>query len=247
MVAESVPGTIALSVPSALLTNAKGQGMGPVGEKCRLLFHTPRAVTRIFPRMKTLLFSTLLILTGCSTLPPKNPSNICSIFREKADWYEAALDAQKNWGVPVPVQMAIMKQESAFVDDARPPRNWFLGIIPLSRPTTAYGYSQATDATWQRYLDSTGHRGADRDDFADAVDFIGWYTQQTRHELGIPKTDAYRQYLAYHEGQTGYRKGRHQEKPWLLGIARNVQSNAARYDRQLASCSAELADGLDQD
>jgi hypothetical protein len=37
------------------------------------------------------------------------------------------------------VQMAIMKQESAFVADARPPRDWFLGFIPLGRPSSAYG------------------------------------------------------------------------------------------------------------
>ncbi len=29
------------------------------------------------------------------------------------------------------------------------------------------------------YIAATGKRGADRDEFADAVDFIGWYVNET--------------------------------------------------------------------
>ena len=183
-------------------------------------------------------------LAGCASIPPQNTASVCSIFREKDDWYEAALTAQKDWGVPVAVQMAIINQESAFVEDARPPRDWFLGIIPLSWPTSAYGYGQATDGTWERYRKSTGKTGADRDDFEDVVDFIGWYANQSKAELGISKNDAYRQYLAYHEGQGGYSRGSYRAKPWLLGVARKVASNSARYERQLAGCRSELEESL---
>ena len=43
--------------------------------------------------------------------------------------------------------------------------------------------------------------GADRDDFNDAIDFIGWYNDQSSRRSKISKSDAYNLYLAYHEGQ----------------------------------------------
>jgi len=166
------------------------------------------------------------------------------MFEEKDDWYEASVAAQKTWGIPVPVQMAIIKQESAFVADARPPRAWFLGFIPLSRPSSAFGYSQALDGTWDRYKQSTGHSGAERDDFADSVDFIGWYAQLSQKELGISMADTYRQYLAYHEGQGGYARGSYLKKPWLQDVARKVAGTADRYERQLAGCKPDLEEDL---
>jgi hypothetical protein len=180
------------------------------------------------------------LVTGCATTPPAEPANICAIFAEQDDWYPASLQAQRKWGMPVSVQMAIMKQESAFVADAQPPRRWFLGFIPLSRPSTAYGYSQALDGTWTRYQKSTGNTGAERDDFADAVDFMGWYAHQSQVELGIPPRDAYRQYLAYHEGQGGYERGTYRQKPWLMDVAHKVAADATRYQRQLRGCQPAL-------
>jgi len=174
-------------------------------------------------------------LTGCATAPPSTPSNLCAIFAEKEDWYAASRSAQRQWGVPVSVQMAIMKQA-----DARPPRDWFLGFIPLGRPSTAYGYSQALDGTWERYQASTGRTDAERDDFADAVDFIGWYTHVSQVELGISTHDAYRQYLAYHEGQRGYKRGTYWQKAWLMDVARKVAGTATRYQRQLETCQPEI-------
>ncbi len=183
-------------------------------------------------------------LAGCATTPPSEPASVCAIFKGQDDWYAASRKAQQRWGVPVAVQMAIMKQESAFVADARPPRRWFLGFIPLSRPSTAYGYSQALDGTWERYQQSTGNNNAERDNFADAVDFIGWYTHQSQVELGISPQDAYRQYLAYHEGQGGYQRGSYRQKPWLIHVARDVGANASRYQRQLEGCSTDLDGAL---
>jgi hypothetical protein len=69
---------------------------------------------------------------------------------------------------------------------------------------------------------------------------MGWYANQSRIELGIPPSDAYRQYLAYHEGQAGYARGSFRRKPWLMDVARKVESTASRYQRQLRSCRPEL-------
>lgn len=182
----------------------------------------------------------LLSVSGCATTPPEKSGDLCAIFQEKDDWYAASRDAQARWGLPISVQMAMMKQESAFVADARPPHKWVLGFIPLGRTSSAYGYSQALDGTWDRYRQSTGKMDAARDDFGDAVDFMGWYGNQSRIELGIAPSDAYRQYLAYHEGQAGYARGSFRQKPWLMDVARKVESTASRYQRQLRGCRPEL-------
>lgn len=187
------------------------------------------------------------VMAGCATAPPKNPSNLCSIFLEKEDWYVDARNAQRRWGIPVPVQMAIINQESSFVEDARPPRYQFLGVLPLWRSSSAFGYGQVKDETWEWYRTKTGNGGADRDEFEDVVDFIGWYAHQSFTRLGIAKVDAYNQYLAYHEGHGGFRRKTYLSKPWLLRVAQRVAATATRYRRQLSTCQTSLERSLASD
>jgi hypothetical protein len=183
------------------------------------------------------------LVAGCSSTPPRNTSDACSIFTEKDDWYEASQDAYKKWGVPVHVQLAIIHQESQFVHDAKPPRGKLFWFIPWFRSSSAYGYAQAKDSTWDWYRKRSGNTWADRDDFDDAVDFVGWYCNMSAHMLKISKWDAYHQYLAYHEGQGGYKRKTYQKKPWLLKVARNVDNNAKRYRAQIGRCQDELERG----
>ena len=116
-------------------------------------------------------------------------------------------------------------QESRFVDDAQPERDWFLGFIPLPRRSSAYGYAQAQDPVWGEYLEQTSRFSADRDDFADAIDFIGWYTDGSQKRLKLSKWDAYGQYLAYHEGRGGYSRGSYKKKPWHQNIKKSRSSS----------------------
>jgi len=190
--------------------------------------------------MRGLFMVTLLVLAGCATSPPSDVSNVCTIFREKDDWYDHAADARKEWGSPISVMMAILHQESRFVAKAKPPRRKILGFIPGPRPSDAYGYSQAKDSTWKAYKASAGRYGADRDDFGDAIDFVGWYNYQSYRRNAIPRDDAYRLYLAYHEGHGGYSRGSYRKKDWLLGVARKVQHRAASYRTQLTACEKDL-------
>jgi len=182
----------------------------------------------------------LLTLTACSTMPPKNLDNSCAIFFEKDGWYDDANDSFKKWGVPIHVQLAIIHQESRFKYDAQTDMEYFLWIIPIGRKSNAYGYAQVKDETWDWYIEQTGNGGADRDDFDDAVDFIGWYGNYTYKKLGVSKWDAYSQYLAYHEGHGGYTRKSYLKKPWLIKVARKVKTRASRYHTQLAKCKAEL-------
>lgn len=191
----------------------------------------------------TLVFFTALGLGACATSPPKDANNICRIFDDKRGWYEDARDAEKAWGSSIPVLMAIVHQESRFVANAKPPRKKILGFIPGPRPSDSYGYSQALASTWEGYQRSAGRYGADRDDFGDALDFVGWYNHQSYRRNGIAKNDAYRLYLAYHEGHGGYERGSYQSKDWLLKVARKVSDRSALYERQLGGCRAELEKG----
>ena len=183
----------------------------------------------------------LFLMAGCATSPPSNTTDLCAIFHDEPDWYEAVLKSEQRWDAPMAVQMAIIRHESAFVSDALPPRTWFL-FIPTGRVSTAYGYSQALDGTWERYLRATGRWSASRDDFEDATDFVGWYMQQSSRELGINPDDAYRHYLAYHEGAGGYSRGSYRQKPWLMNVAQNVAKTARRYDGQLTRCRGDFDD-----
>lgn len=184
----------------------------------------------------------LLALSGCATTPD-NVENICAIFDEKSRWYRAAKKSEERWGTPIHVQMAIIRQESGFDSDAKPPRKKLLGFIPWRRPSNAYGYAQALDSTWKSYKKDTGRRFADRDDFKDAIDFVGWYTHQSLKIAGISKWDPYNQYLAYHEGQGGWMKKTYQNKTWLINVARRVDSRAKEWGAQLKQCEDDLDSG----
>lgn len=181
-----------------------------------------------------------MFMSACSSNPPQNKENICALFREKDDWYDAAANTYQKWGVPVHVQMAIMFQESSFIADAQPPRIWHLGFIPGGRPSTAFGYAQALDETWEHYQKHTGISSADRDDFADASDFIGWYCHLSFMKLGLSKWNANDLYLAYHEGHGGYQRHTYLSKDWLVRTAKKVAVRANRYYAQLSYCENEF-------
>ncbi len=183
----------------------------------------------------------LVFVSACGSgnfSAPRNLNDACSIVDQRPTYLTAMKGSESNWGVPVSVQMATIFQESKFVGNARTPYQYTLGIIPMGRQSSAYGYSQALDATWDEYRRDTGHRGARRDDIGDATDFIGWYMAESSEELGISLTDAGSQYLAYHEGRAGFARGSYRSKSWLRRIAREVDARADRYGQQLQACGA---------
>ena len=119
-------------------------------------------------------------------------------------------------------------------------KSQLLGLLPGKRPSSAYGYAQALDQTWDEYRSSTGNNGAERDDFDDAVDFIGWYVNQTGRKTGMKQFDYRGHYLAYHEGPAGYQRGTWRSKRWLIDVANRVHSNADRYEHQIQGCRKQL-------
>lgn len=183
-----------------------------------------RGVSKIARRV---LLLGLVGLSGCATTPPAQQNNVCDIFREKPRWYKDALAMEKEWGTPIQVAMAFVKQESSFRHDARPPKDYILGFIPWGHVSSAYGYAQAQDPAWEDFQRATGHGGS-RTNFDDSLMFIGWYTSETRKQLGISLWDPYNQYLAYHEGRGGYQRKSYQRKPSLIKVARKVVTTNKR-------------------
>lgn len=167
---------------------------------------------------------------------PDNLDDACVILRERPQYARAFRATERQWGIPIHVQMATIYQESKFDGEARTPFRWTLGVIPMGRISSAYGYSQALDGTWEEYKEEQGRYRARRNDIHDATDFMGWYMAKTTEHLGISRHDTRNQYLAYHEGRGGYRSGSYNKKAWLVRVADKTAARAKAYEAQLASC-----------
>ena len=178
------------------------------------------------------------LVAGCSgDKPPSTTVDACRMATERPDWFAAMARTQQKWGVPVSVQLATIARESSFVHDARPTTTKGFWIFKREVPrSSALGYAQAIDGTWDGYMQETGRWRADRTDFADASDFIGWYMNSNARVNNVPVNDVYRQYLAYHEGKAGYARGSYRKKAWLPDVARDVEAWAVRYEQQLQGC-----------
>ena len=190
----------------------------------------------------SLLCAIHALLLGCAHRgkPSDEIDNICEIFRQNRDWYRSAYRSSQKWSVSISVLMAIVHQESKFKAEAKPPRTTCFCFLPGPRPSSAYGYSQAVDETWEKYKSNTGNWGADRDNFADAIDFIGWYCDLSYSICRIALDDTYNLYLAYHEGHNGFNRGTYNKKSWLKRVAGKVQRRSRSYASQLASCENEF-------
>ncbi|MFD2237777.1 transglycosylase SLT domain-containing protein [Aureimonas populi] len=189
--------------------------------------------------MRVAMVLALLLLSGCASAP-KNTDNSCAIFEQQSgfltNWRRDAERTSTEFGIPVSVLMATIQAESNFEARARPPRRKLLGVIPWKRQSTAYGYAQALDRTWDDYQRRTGRSFARRTNFSDAIHFIGWYHHQNHRRNGIARNDAYNLYLAYYAGPSGYARGNWKSDPTARRGARRAADMAARYETQLKRC-----------
>ena len=191
----------------------------------------------MFNLEKFFLVSIIISISACTSIP-QNTSNSCSIFDERYLWYKHVKSAEKKWGTPIYVQLAIIKMESDFDWLAKPPRQKLFKVIPFKRPSSSFGYSQAVKGTWEQYKKETGNKLATRARFKDSVDFIGWYTDKTESLLKISKKDVFRQYIAYHEGWGAYKYYKKNKK--VITLAKKVKKQSIKYKSQLKKCQKRL-------
>ncbi len=178
-----------------------------------------------------------LFFTSCSSIP-QNTYNSCEIFDKKYFWYKHTKKVEQKWGTPINIQLAIIKMESDFNSLAKPPRQKIFKLIPFKRPSSSFGYSQAVKRTWEQYKNETGNKFATRARFKDSVDFIGWYTNKTNLILKISLKDAFKQYIAYHEGWGGYKNYKKNQK--VIRLAKKVEKQSNIYKKQLSKCKNSL-------
>ena len=184
-----------------------------------------------------ILITILIFLSSCSSIP-KNTSDSCSIFNERYLWYKHTKKVEKKWGTPIYIQLAIIKMESDFDWLAKPPRKKIFKIVPFKRPSSSFGYSQAVKGTWEQYKKETGNKLASRARFKDSVDFIGWYSNKSESILKISKNDAFKQYLAYHEGWGNFKHYRKNKK--VIRLEKKVEKQSYIYKKQLSKCKNSL-------
>jgi len=187
---------------------------------------------------KTFLILFLFFVSACSSVP-NNTSNSCKIFDERYLWYKHSKKVEEKWGTPIHIQLAIIKMESDFDWLAKPPRQKLFKVIPFKRPSSSFGYSQAVKGTWEQYKTETGNKLATRARFKDSVDFIGWYTNKTNSILRISLNDAFKQYVAYHEGWGNYKYYKKNKK--VINLAKKVETQSQIYKKQFSKCRSLLS------
>ena len=194
-----------------------------------------RRIARGFGRSAALLcplwLSGCLLWTSNSQPETQKLGSLCQVLADRPGWDRAVRRTWQRWETPPWITMAFVHQESRFDSKAVP------GSDP--KQAGAYGFAQVIDSTWENYKKSTGKQGAKRDNFGDAVDFIGWYNKGTHEALGIRLTDARRLYLAYHEGRGGYKRGSYKtkDKAWLREVAHKVAKRADAFHGEYFLCT----------
>lgn len=184
------------------------------------------------------LAGAVVLLSGCAMRPPAKVGNACTIYQQNSSifnsWERQTKKVERQYGVPAPVLLATINQESSFNPRARPPRKRILGFIPGRRPSSAFGYAQALTGTWREYQAATGRKTARRSRFKDAVHFVGWYHDKTHRVNGVSKYDAYNLYLAYYAGHGGFARRSYNQH--MVSAARRMANTANVYEQQLRQC-----------
>lgn len=187
--------------------------------------------------MKRILFTTsvLLVCFSYAELRPVDyDKRICHVVNSNWGWARSINYTAKRYNVSPGLLLAVIYHESGFQQRARPKPVKLLGFIPW-QASTAYGYGQIKNETWEWYKENNPGWFQSRTSFSDTLDFIGWY-----YQLFLKKSNSnyvHRDfYLAYHEGLGGYENGSYQNNQWLINRANEVALRAEIYDEALRSC-----------
>lgn len=184
--------------------------------------------------LRTLLI--LSVLTGCSKVLPYAAYDdcICCVVNANWGWKHDLNATAKRHGVSPGLVMSVMFNESSFKRYARPESNKLWGWFPYQR-SSAYGYAQIKDETWQWYRMHNPGWFQSRTQFSDAADFIGWYYGLFIKRFPGNASDS-DFYLAYHEGLGGFQRATYEQKTWLVEKSKLVAERADQYNQQLSAC-----------
>ena len=68
--------------------------------------------------VRVLVAMSVALTAGCATTPPRQQDNLCAVFDQHPDWYDAAKASQDRWGTPPQILMAFIKQGTALMAKA---------------------------------------------------------------------------------------------------------------------------------
>ena len=182
-----------------------------------------------------------LVLNSCS-LPTRVPAsyqkNFCKMMEANSGWFRQLMKVRKKTESHPWVVMAIIHQESRFDPHAVPK-----GTKRANEESHqgAYGYAQAIKTTWDAFRKQTGNLDAERSNFKDATEFIGWYNDISHNQLGIDLRNTHDLYLAYHEGHGGFSQKTYRKpsNKWVVAVAKKVAKQSERYRKQFRGCNGK--------
>ena len=178
-----------------------------------------------------------MFLTGCMReIKHKDyDDNICYVVKHSWGWRQSLKSASRVYGISPGLILSTIYHESSFRPTARPPRGKVLGVIPW-RYSTAYGFGQVKDETWEWYKEKNQLRFVSRTSFYDTVHFIGWYYSIFKSRAQKVADPYYSFYIAYHDGIGGFLRHSEEGNEWLQNKAKSVKAFAESYDQQLKDC-----------
>ncbi|ODN43964.1 transglycosylase [Piscirickettsia litoralis] len=145
--------------------------------------------------------------------------DICWIFQHQPNWKRSAYKASNRWKIPVNILMATIYQESRFRSNVK------------AKTSSAYGFAQAVDSIWAQYKKSRHIPHANRRNFNDSIDFIGWYFDKVIKRYKVSPHNTQQLYLYYQLGLY------HRHAPVSSKkIASKVAHLATQYRKQLDQC-----------
>ncbi|WP_286239922.1 hypothetical protein [Neptuniibacter halophilus] len=173
--------------------------------------------------MKTIVWPltamlTLLMLAGCSGSPekPSHHIQICEELDDEERWLEPVVINQQRYGTPMALSLALLE-------------------LPLSDLDKKHVRPRAAD--WDEYRIRSERWDASPYMPEDAVDFIGWFSRQSRDRNGISWDDAASHYLALRLGHGGLHRLEPGQFPELQRQAEAVAQRATRWNRELQGCT----------
>jgi len=160
----------------------------------------------------------------------------CDWLLADAERWSIHRSVAQSSAVTIGTHLAIIEQESAFRANAQADQRSWWQWWQSQQKISAYGWAQATDATWQTF-EQAEQKKAWRSSYRDSVRFIDWYVSRLSKQLTIATDDVAQLYMAYHLGANGYRKAKAtlQTHP-MYPVAQRVALRSKQFDQQWPKC-----------
>lgn len=161
-------------------------------------------------------------LVGCFGSGAKHVEpDICELLDENDEWLKPLANAQANYGTPVSLTLALLEQPLSEFDKAH--------VLPRT-------------ADWDEYRVRTENWAASPRNIEDAVDFIGWFSQESikRNKLSWSNVSAH--YLSYRLGHGGYHRYDAEKYPELKMKADKIQQQSHKWQQSLKRCQLQWRD-----